>query len=98
MTRTNDRVYQKKRAALKKQRLPCWLCGEAIDYQAPPGHPMSFEADHVVSLQSGGSNRGELRPAHSRCNRRRGRREQVSLKRSQKQVVIPPDGVARWIR
>jgi hypothetical protein len=54
---------------------PCFLCGKRIDYDAPMRSPWSFTADHVVSLESGGPlvpEQGGLRPAHRRCNSRRG--------------------------
>jgi hypothetical protein len=54
---------------------PCWIDGQAIDYDAPSGDPNAFEVDHVLpvkthpELEFEPSNR---RPAHARCNRSKG--------------------------
>jgi len=41
----------------------------------PPTHPLAFVVDHVVPLALGGSDEIlNLRPAHSRCNLRKGAR------------------------
>ncbi|WP_425577211.1 HNH endonuclease [Nesterenkonia rhizosphaerae] len=72
----NDRSYIAKRDQLKsvarRQNLPCWLCGQSIDFDLPWKHPMSFTADHIDPIALGGSMTGELRPAHRSCNSRRG--------------------------
>lgn len=45
----------------------CWLCGRGIAH----GDTITF--DHVTPLSKGGSNKiHNLRPAHDRCNRKRG--------------------------
>jgi 5-methylcytosine-specific restriction endonuclease McrA len=65
-------MFRRNRARLLAMRLPCWLCGEPIDYDAPAGSPDAFEADHAIPLAHGGSDvLGNLRPAHHRCNRGR---------------------------
>lgn len=33
---------------------PCAICGRAIDYSLPAGHPMSFEVDEIVPVSRGG--------------------------------------------
>jgi 5-methylcytosine-specific restriction endonuclease McrA len=46
----------------------CWLCGKSI----PEG---AFSVDHVIPRSRGGGDEIEnLRPAHGRCNSRRGNR------------------------
>lgn len=53
----------------------CWLCGKGIDLALFHPHPGSFSIDHVVPRSKGGSNHiSNLRPAHRRCNLRRGDR------------------------
>ncbi|APZ81689.1 hypothetical protein NCPPB3778_77 [Rathayibacter phage NCPPB3778] len=71
------RAYRRLQAALKRrtanQNLPCWLCGQFIDTTLPAGHRMSFSADHVQALATGGDLvKNELRPSHLSCNASRG--------------------------
>ena len=69
MVSTYDhRAYRAARARLRARRLPCAVCGMPIDYAAPANHPLSFTADHVDPLASGGQLLGPLRPAHRSCN------------------------------
>lgn len=74
MNRPDMHAYRRNRAVLKAKRLPCHLCGGAIDYDAKPGEALAFEADHVLPVARGGANAGELKAAHSFCNKRRGAR------------------------
>ena len=69
----NGSARRKVRAWLKAQGLPCHLCGRAIDYSLPSGHPMSFEVDHKDPCARGGAlyDRGNLQPAHRICNERK---------------------------
>lgn len=69
----NDRAYKARWHALRRKRLPCWLCGRPIDYNTDWRAPQSFTADHVEALANGGKLLGELRPAHRACNSRRGK-------------------------
>ena len=70
----NGAARRKLRAWLKAQGLPCHLCGGAIDYSLPAGHPMSFEVDEIVPVSRGGDplDRANVAPAHRICNERRG--------------------------
>jgi hypothetical protein len=70
---TKDAVYLKNRAQAFANSDVCWLCGQWIDMELPWPDPWSKSADHVVPISRGGDNRGEVRAAHLRCNRRRGR-------------------------
>ncbi|MGV4377948.1 HNH endonuclease [Trueperella pyogenes] len=74
--RINNYAYRDLTKALRRkaqaQNLPCWICGQPIDYQADWRSKWSFTADHVIPIALGGSQRGELRPAHRSCNSRRG--------------------------
>ncbi len=70
----NGSARRKVRAWLKAQGRPCHICGRAIDYSLPAGHPMSFEVDEIVPVSKGGSpiDRSNVAPAHRICNERRG--------------------------
>lgn len=54
---------------------PCWMCGQAISYDAPAGTPDAFEADHFYPVSTHpelGNDRANLRPSHRACNGARG--------------------------
>lgn len=56
----------------------CWLCGQPIDYGAPPQTPDAFEPDHAVPRDIAPElalDWDNLRPAHCSCNRARGKRD-----------------------
>lgn len=78
MTKYNDHAYLKRtralRAAVEAQGLPCHLCGQPIDLTLPHTHPLSFTADHITPLATGGHLHGTLAPAHRTCNSARGKR------------------------
>ena len=63
---------------LKSRRLPCYLCGQKIDYSLPSHHSMAFTVDHIKPrkthphLENVESN---CVPAHFRCNRNKGDKE-----------------------
>nr|DAJ99664.1 MAG TPA: type II restriction endonuclease [Caudoviricetes sp.] len=75
----NDRTYRRQRARLRaevaRRGLVCWICLRPIDVSLPANDPMSFTADHVQALATGGSLHGKLMPAHRGCNSRRGKGE-----------------------
>lgn len=77
-TKYNDHEYRKRATALRRavetNGLPCHLCGKPIDLTLPSTHPMSFTADHLDAIASGGNLHGAIAPAHRRCNSRRGNR------------------------
>jgi 5-methylcytosine-specific restriction endonuclease McrA len=57
--------------------LPCWLCGQAIDYEAPADDPNAFTVDHVKPLSLHpdlAEVESNQRAAHRRCNVGRGNR------------------------
>ena len=62
------------RARCRAINAPCSHCREAIDYDAPPNHPRSFESDHIKPVATHpqlaylASN---LQASCSRCNRSR---------------------------
>ena len=75
--RKNGSRRTKLRAMVAAEGAPCHLCGKAIDYTLPAGHPMSFELDEIVPVSKGGDplDRANVAPAHRICNQRRGNRE-----------------------
>jgi 5-methylcytosine-specific restriction endonuclease McrA len=53
----------------------CWLCREPINLDLPRTHPFGLSLDHVQPRSQGGTDAvSNLRPAHLRCNLRRGAR------------------------
>lgn len=55
----------------------CWICDQAINYDAKWKDPTSFEADHVKPVSTHphlALSMGNLRPSHQACNRGRGAR------------------------
>jgi hypothetical protein len=53
----------------------CELCGEPIDWEAPPRSRRSVSVDHIIPVHAGGQHLPpveELRLAHFGCNARRG--------------------------
>ena len=73
----NTANYQRLVTSLRARRLPCWLCGQPIDYEAPFDDPNAFTADHVQPLSLHpdlAEDPTNLRAAHRRCNGSRGNR------------------------
>lgn len=68
------RPWLRAAARVKRNSNVCWICGGAIDVTLGARDPMSFTVDHVVPLALGGAERDpeNLRPAHRRCNSKRG--------------------------
>ena len=51
----------------------CWICGEPMDFTAPPHYKLAVTIDHVIPRAAGGrSLLKNLRLAHSKCNNRKG--------------------------
>ncbi len=58
------------RAAIRRTRPPCAICGEPIDYTLHHLDDMAFQVDHVVPLAAGGPDTLENKQAaHRKCNR-----------------------------
>ena len=59
----------------KARNAKCWICGEAIDYEAKPSStPDSYEPDHYFPVASHPELAlvpDNIRPATKRCNRAR---------------------------
>ncbi len=69
----------KLRQQMKRQGLPCHLCGQPIDYSLPAGHPWSFEMDELVPVsrlpmeqrKAAACDPSNVAPAHRCCNQRK---------------------------
>ncbi|MEV5538488.1 HNH endonuclease signature motif containing protein [Saccharopolyspora shandongensis] len=67
------RPWRRVVAQLRATDHTCWLCGHSIDADLPPTHPLSYTVDHVVPRSKGGApTLDNAKPAHRRCNSRRG--------------------------
>lgn len=75
MSRTGHARYRRNRKRILDQDV-CWICGQWINPELKAPHPGSWTADHVEPIYQGGSNNGLLKPAHRRCNIRRGNMKQ----------------------
>lgn len=82
MARSSSRRFKNDRTKFRTDceldQLSCWLCGQAIDYEAPHddyANDDRFELDHYYpvsthpELQEDPAN---FRPSHAGCNRARG--------------------------
>lgn len=73
--RTRSRYKAKFRQVVERDGWTCWICGWAIDPEAPQNDAGQASLDHVVELARGGSNAVEnLRLAHRYCNESRSAR------------------------
>jgi len=69
------KLKREHRARCRAANAPCWLCGQPIDYAAPPGTPDSFESDHRIPVSIRPDLAylpSNLMPSHAGCNRSRG--------------------------
>ncbi|MFI2568905.1 HNH endonuclease [Cellulosimicrobium funkei] len=74
----SSKAMKKLKADQRAKRLPCWLCGQDIDYDAPHDDPESFSYDHAKPWATHPELRldpGNGRSAHLRCNKARGTRD-----------------------
>ncbi|MFE7354381.1 HNH endonuclease [Streptomyces sp. NPDC057543] len=80
----NGRPYRRLVDWPRAQHLPCWLCGHNIDGTLNAKHSMSFTLDHLVPLSKGGDllDPANARPAHRRCNSKRGNRTSIKQPRA----------------
>ena len=60
----------------RRNRAPCHICGERIDYSlAPSSAPLAWEPDHLLSFAKHPElelDLANIAPSHMRCNRQRG--------------------------
>lgn len=65
------RRYKQLKEDLRALRLPCYLCGQAINYEVGFPHPDSFSAEHVkprAKFVELAEDPGNLKAAHLKCN------------------------------
>lgn len=82
MARNVRRSYRrdKLRESIRRQGMPCHICGCPIDYSLPAGHPWSYELDEVFPVsklppeqrKAAASDPANCLPAHRICNQRKG--------------------------
>lgn len=69
-TPRNTTTRDRHRATLSRGHPPCGICGHPIDYTLRTPHPDSYEVDHVIPLDKGGTDTlDNKQPAHRACNR-----------------------------
>lgn len=74
----NGRPYRRLTARQRSRHLPCWICGNAIDYTLTGLEAQrsrwAFTLDHATPLSLGGDllDPANARSAHRRCNSARG--------------------------
>jgi 5-methylcytosine-specific restriction endonuclease McrA len=72
----NGHTYRKLKADQRAKGLPCWICGQPIDYRAAnPDDDDAFSYDHVKPWRDYPELRYDPdngRSAHQRCNKSRG--------------------------
>lgn len=60
----------------RRNRAPCHICGERIDYSIEPSSaPLSWEPDHLIPFAKAPElelDLNNLAASHMRCNRQRG--------------------------
>ena len=81
-TRNMRALKKALRAECEATGEPCWLCGQAIDYTAPPEHPDAFEYDHYHPVSTHpqlAEDPANGRASHSSCNRSRGDTDPADL-------------------
>ena len=66
----NTNTRDQHRRAIARTKPPCGICGEPIDYTLRTPDPMSFEVDHILAIDNGGTDTLDNKQAsHRRCNR-----------------------------
>lgn len=81
-TRATMKLVAQYKRECAEAGLPCWLCGQPIDYEADAstGNPNAFNVDHVIptsvdpDLELDVEN---FRPSHASCNKSRGNKPPV---------------------
>lgn len=69
MTR-NTTVRDRHRAIIARDKPPCGICGNPIDYALPYLDPGSYVVDHIIPVDKGGPDTlDNKQAAHRSCNR-----------------------------
>lgn len=70
MTVRSTTTRDQHRKAIARDKPPCGICGGDIDYTLRSPDPGSFEVDHVLALDNGGTDTLDNKQAsHRKCNR-----------------------------
>ena len=82
----HSRRWRELRARVLREESVCWLCGQPIDFGAPPKSTYSASVDHVVARDKGGDmfDRANLRAAHYGCNSGRRERDPMPMRVSRR--------------
>lgn len=66
-------AFEKNKKIIFKTQSICAICGNPVDFEIKPPHPMSPCIDHVVPIAKGGhpSDINNLQLAHWNCNRQK---------------------------
>src|SRR5690606_34791226 len=76
----NTTTRDRHRAAIRRGKPPCALCGEDIDYTLPHLDPGQFVIDHIVPLAKGGLDElSNIQAAHRLCNRRKSDKTEAEM-------------------
>jgi 5-methylcytosine-specific restriction endonuclease McrA len=81
MTRGSDRQWRAVAKAQRAKHLPCWHCGQPIDYTLKWPDPNSFSADHLKPYVRHPELRydpGNVVSSHLLCNQKKGDAEHYS--------------------
>lgn len=90
----NSGIQKRNRTIIRARRLPCALCGQAIDYGLKYPDPRAFTVDHVVPLSRGGTDSlTNLVPAHFSCNRAKSNGPDPAKVIKRSGSVVIPDGL-----
>jgi 5-methylcytosine-specific restriction endonuclease McrA len=66
----NTTIRDRDRRAIARTKPPCGICEGDIDYTLTTPDPMSFEVDHIIALDNGGTDTLDNKQAsHRKCNR-----------------------------
>lgn len=75
LTARNTTKRDRDRAAIRRAKPPCGICGEPIDYSLPYLDPGEFVVDHIVPLAKGGTDElANKQAAHRRPGTATGRK------------------------
>lgn len=75
MANRNTTQRDRDRATIARDKPPCYLCGEEIDYALHYLDPMAYVVDHVIPIHHGGPDHiSNKKAAHRACNRAKGAR------------------------
>jgi 5-methylcytosine-specific restriction endonuclease McrA len=81
VTGRSTTVRDQHRNAIKRERPPCGICGQKIDYSLPYLDPMSFVVDHIAPIVKGGTDTlDNKQAAHRLCNNRKYDKSDVDLR------------------